>query len=74
MLEIAVDIGGTFTDAVGWDGSAIYTAKVASTPGNLTAGVRASVEQILRLSGERSEPIIYFIVKKVISGMLQPLS
>ncbi|MEE8291312.1 MAG: hydantoinase/oxoprolinase family protein [Candidatus Tectomicrobia bacterium] len=61
MLEIAVDIGGTFTDAVGWDGSAIYTAKVASTPGNLTAGVRASVEQILRLSGCTPSEISRFV-------------
>lgn len=44
MLRVGVDIGGTFTDAVAIaaDGRE-YTAKALSTPGNLAAGVLASV-------------------------------
>jgi len=36
---LAVDVGGTFTDLVHWDGATIRTGKVPSTPADQSAGV-----------------------------------
>ena len=36
---LAVDVGGTFTDLVGWDGERIVTGKVPSTPHDQSVGV-----------------------------------
>ncbi len=43
-MRVAVDVGGSFTDVVFWDGVAMRTTKVATTPDQsegLTAGVEA---------------------------------
>jgi len=37
--SLGVDVGGTFTDVVLWDGTALATAKVASTPSDQSVGV-----------------------------------
>ncbi len=42
---LAVDVGGTFTDVVVWDGSEIHTSKVASTPGDQSDGVVAGASE-----------------------------
>ncbi len=36
---LAADVGGTFTDVVGWDGARIVTGKVPSTTGDQSVGV-----------------------------------
>src|SRR5215211_6916762 len=47
-MLLGVDVGGTFTDAVVFDGSKIHTAKSPSTPDDPSRGVLAAVEAALR--------------------------
>lgn len=62
MIEIAVDIGGTFTDVVLLrDESIIYSTKVSSTPPNLVDGIRKGVEKILKIAGGMPADINRFI-------------
>lgn len=46
-LNVAVDIGGTFTDLIGYDESTgmVYQAKSSSTPGNLVLGIIRCLEK-----------------------------
>lgn len=39
MSAMGVDVGGTFTDVVFWDGDSLRTAKVPSTPADQSVGV-----------------------------------
>ena len=39
--SLGVDVGGTFTDVVLWDGAELTTAKVPSTPLDQSRGVMA---------------------------------
>jgi N-methylhydantoinase A len=48
---LGVDVGGTFTDAVAFDGSELFTAKVPTTPGDESAGVIAAVDAVLEAAG-----------------------
>ena len=41
---VGIDIGGTFTDLVGWKDGAIVTAKTSTVPADPTEGVRRSLE------------------------------
>ncbi len=41
---LTVDVGGTFTDVVVWDGKQLRTAKVPSTPDDQSRGVLAGAE------------------------------
>ena len=52
-LQLALDIGGTFTDVVMVDGAsgALWTAKTPSTPKDPSDGFFDGVEKILRLAG-----------------------
>ena len=52
-LQLALDIGGTFTDVVMIDGvsGALWTAKTPSTPKDPSDGFFDGVEKILRLAG-----------------------
>ena len=52
-LQLALDIGGTFTDVVMVDGvsGALWTAKTPSTPKDPSNGFFDGVEKILRLAG-----------------------
>ncbi len=43
---LAVDVGGTFTDVVCWDGEELLTAKVPSTPENQSRGVLAGAKVV----------------------------
>jgi N-methylhydantoinase A len=45
---LGVDVGGTFTDAVLFDGETVHTAKLPSTPGDQSVGVIGAVEEVLR--------------------------
>ena len=48
MIEIAIDVGGTFTDVVASaDGRLAQVTKVPSTPSHLVKGVLNGVESIL---------------------------
>jgi N-methylhydantoinase A len=44
---LGVDVGGTFTDAVIYDGAELHTAKAPSTPDEVSRGVLAAVEAAL---------------------------
>lgn len=46
-MLLGVDVGGTFTDAVVFDGETVYTAKLPSTPEDQSVGVIAAVEEVL---------------------------
>ena len=49
--RLAVDIGGTFTDAVLETGRRRFTCKVLTTPANPAEGFMAAVEQVLAAWG-----------------------
>ena len=57
MIEIAIDVGGTFTDVVATvEGRLAQVTKVPTTPGHLVRGVLSGVESILaRLDGSGSQ-------------------
>ncbi len=46
-MLLGVDVGGTFTDAVVFDGAELHTAKAPSTPDEPSRGVLAAVEAVL---------------------------
>jgi N-methylhydantoinase A len=50
-MLLGVDVGGTFTDAVVFDGTKLHTAKAPSTPDDPSRGVLASVETALERAG-----------------------
>jgi N-methylhydantoinase A len=62
VIEIGVDIGGTFTDVVlVRDGSIAHYTKVASTPADPIEGVRNGVERILAASELKHAEIDRFV-------------
>ena len=62
MLEIGVDIGGTFTDIVGVvDRERLVFTKVPSTPKDLLLGIRHAVSRILELAGAAPGDVARFI-------------
>ncbi|HWA54364.1 MAG TPA: hydantoinase/oxoprolinase family protein [Solirubrobacterales bacterium] len=50
-MLLGVDVGGTFTDAVLFDGEELYTAKLPTTPEDQSRAVIAAVEEVLRRAG-----------------------
>src|SRR5262249_48790882 len=50
-LCFGIDVGGTFTDCVLTDGTAIWRAKAPSTPGEIGKGVLAAAELASRRRG-----------------------
>lgn len=54
-LRIAVDVGGTFTDATLWDpaGNRLVAAKTTTTPADRAVGVLAAVRLALAVAGEK---------------------
>src|SRR3954453_22953707 len=50
-MLLGVDVGGTFTDAVLFDGRALHTAKAPTTPDDQSRGVLAAVETSLERAG-----------------------
>ena len=62
MLEIAVDIGGTFTDVVCLqDQQRLYGTKVPTTPQDLVQGVQQGVAKVLALAGQPATAVERFI-------------
>jgi N-methylhydantoinase A len=53
-MLLGVDVGGTFTDAVVFDGTNLHTAKSPSTPDDVSRGVLAAVDAVLE--GVGAEP------------------
>ncbi|MDR7515472.1 MAG: hydantoinase/oxoprolinase family protein [Armatimonadota bacterium] len=64
-VRLAVDIGGTFTDAVSLDPSTgeVRTAKALSTPADLSEGVLAAIGQVV------PPPRIAFLVHGTTAGL-----
>ena len=59
-MLLGVDVGGTFTDAVLFDGRALHTAKAPTTPDDQSRGVLAAVEAALRRAGCGPEQVEAF--------------
>ncbi|MGZ8665860.1 MAG: hydantoinase/oxoprolinase family protein [Solirubrobacterales bacterium] len=59
-MLLGVDVGGTFTDAVLFDGERIHTAKVPSTPEDQSAAVMDSVTEVLGRAGTHPEAVEVF--------------
>ena len=60
MLEIAIDIGGTFTDVVCWqDQQRLCLAKVPTTPHDLVQGMQQGVARVLALTGQPATAVPY---------------
>jgi N-methylhydantoinase A len=47
-MLLGVDVGGTFTDAVLFDGERVHTAKLPTTPEDQSLAVIGAVEEVLR--------------------------
>ena len=55
-IQIAIDIGGTFTDVVAREDDAVFSTKVPTTPENLITGVRRGIDEIIaETSGEHAD-------------------
>jgi N-methylhydantoinase A len=50
-MLLGVDVGGTFTDAVLFDGETVHTAKLPTTPEDQSVAVVATIEEVLRRAG-----------------------
>src|SRR5215212_7105728 len=59
-MLLGVDVGGTFTDAVVFDGRALHTAKAPSTPEDQSRGVLAAVDAALERAGTEANAIDAF--------------
>ncbi|HEU5143471.1 MAG TPA: hydantoinase/oxoprolinase family protein [Solirubrobacterales bacterium] len=59
-MLLGVDVGGTFTDAVLFDGEDLHTAKLPTTPEDQSSGVIAAVEEVLRRAGAEPTEVEVF--------------
>ncbi len=59
-MLLGVDVGGTFTDAVLFDGETVHTAKLPTTPEDQSVGVIGAVEEVLRRAGREAEGVEAF--------------
>jgi N-methylhydantoinase A len=59
-MLLGVDVGGTFTDAVVFDGRSLHTAKAPTTPEDQSQGVLVAVEAALERAGAKAEDIEVF--------------
>jgi N-methylhydantoinase A/oxoprolinase/acetone carboxylase beta subunit len=68
MLEIAVDIGGTFTDIVCLqDQQRLFLAKVSTMPHDLVQGMQQGVTLVLALAGQPATAVERFIYNTTIA-------
>ncbi|MDX6583616.1 MAG: N-methylhydantoinase [Solirubrobacterales bacterium] len=56
-MLLGVDVGGTFTDAVLFDGSSLYTAKAPTTPADQSLGVLEAIDAALERAGGRPDEV-----------------
>src|SRR3954469_10848054 len=59
-MLLGVDVGGTFTDAVLFDGSAVPPAKAPTTPADQSTGVLAAVDAVLERAGRDAAEVSSF--------------
>jgi N-methylhydantoinase A len=59
-MLLGVDVGGTFTDAVVFDGTELRTAKAPSTPDDVSRGVLDAVEAVLDRMGAKPDDVEVF--------------
>lgn len=59
-MLLGVDVGGTFTDAVLFDGDEIHTAKRPTTPEDQSVAVLAVIEAVLEQAGARGADVTSF--------------
>jgi N-methylhydantoinase A len=57
---LGVDVGGTFTDAVLFDGERVHTAKLPTTPEDQSRAVLDSVAEVLRRAGASAADVESF--------------
>jgi N-methylhydantoinase A len=57
---LGVDVGGTFTDAVLFDGEQLHTAKLPTTPGDQSQAVIAAVKAVIELAGASANEVETF--------------
>src|SRR3954471_18232961 len=59
-MLLGVDVGGTFTDAVVFDGRSLHTAKSPTTPADQSEGVIAAVKAALDRAGASAKDVETF--------------
>src|SRR4051794_347606 len=59
-MLLGVDVGGTFTDAVVFDGESLTTAKVPTTPEDQAQGVMSAVDAALEKAGASADAVELF--------------
>jgi N-methylhydantoinase A len=57
---LGVDVGGTFTDAVLFDGERLHTAKLPTTPDDQSRAVIAAVETVIERAGAEAADVESF--------------
>jgi N-methylhydantoinase A len=57
---LGVDVGGTFTDAVLFDGRTLHTAKAPTTPDDQSRGVLAAIDAALERAGASADAVEAF--------------
>jgi N-methylhydantoinase A len=59
-MLLGVDVGGTFTDAVLYDGQTLHSAKAPTTPGDQSVGVLAATAAALERAGSQAGEVSAF--------------
>ena len=59
-MLLGVDVGGTFTDAILFDGRSLYAAKAPTTPDDQSEGVLAAVDAALERAGAAASEVEAF--------------
>lgn len=60
-VQIAIDIGGTFTDIIAREDGSVYSTKVPTTPENLITGVERGIEEIVAETGGGRADVARFV-------------
>jgi N-methylhydantoinase A len=59
-MLLGVDVGGTFTDAVLFDGTALHTAKAPTTPADQSRGVLRAIDEVVERAGASAAAVERF--------------